>query len=305
MDFLRKEHPLKRVISIIFILVLTGCAKNAQSFINAVAEGNMESVTQHLETDLDINQIKTETGDTLLMIALEKGYPDMALLFIKADIDIYAVNELGYSALELAQIKGYDNILNIIKNKNQNDFKLINMASGGNLLEVKKLIEQGAQVNAINKSGETALIKACENGYLEIVTLLLNKGADPNIYGRGYSPLICACLQGQNLAIIELLLKNGAQVRGEIRDGTLKGENALTLVQKEYKEYSAYIEYDVEIMSDEEYNELWSSLNRELTASRAMGLGFETSMANMNITSLKLSRYYWQVLQMLKSAINE
>ena len=279
--------------------------ENVQSFIDAVERGDIENVEQHLEADIDINQVKTESGDTLLMIALENGYTDMALLFIQAGIDLYSVNKQGYSALQFAKIKGYDDILGLIKNQNQNDFKLIQIASTGNFLEIESLIQKDAQVNAINEIGETALIKACQNGYLDIVELLLANGANANLYGRNYTPLIYACLEGQNLVIVKVLLENNARVLSEIREGALKGENALTLVEKKYNESSAYIEYDVETMSEDEYDSLWSGLNQELTNYRARGLGFETSMANMNLTSLKVSRYYWQVLQMLKSALHE
>jgi ankyrin repeat protein len=45
---------------------------------------------------------------------------------------------------------------------------------------VQLLLEKGADVNAKNKYGRTALIYATERGYTEIVQLLLEKGADVN-----------------------------------------------------------------------------------------------------------------------------
>ena len=45
----------------------------------------------------------------------------------------------------------------------------------------QRLIEGGADVNAANQSGQTALMMAALFGRGEIVSLLLAHGADPNV----------------------------------------------------------------------------------------------------------------------------
>ena len=42
------------------------------------------------------------------------------------------------------------------------------------------LIEKGADVNAQDKKGGTALIKASEHGHTDLTELLINAGADVN-----------------------------------------------------------------------------------------------------------------------------
>ncbi len=46
---------------------------------------------------------------------------------------------------------------------------------------VQTLISAGANVNAVNKKGETALMRAAENGELENVKSLLGAGANAQI----------------------------------------------------------------------------------------------------------------------------
>jgi len=61
-----------------------------------------------------------------------------------------------------------------------NNIKLIRSSMFGNKTTVAKLLEKGADVNAKNKQGNTALIEASRNKHTEIVAMLLKKGADVN-----------------------------------------------------------------------------------------------------------------------------
>ncbi|MEW6352602.1 MAG: ankyrin repeat domain-containing protein [Thermodesulfobacteriota bacterium] len=55
----------------------------------------------------------------------------------------------------------------------------------------KLLLEKGTDVNAKNKFGRTALMRAAEMGHLNMVILLLEKGADANAAGPdGWTALI-------------------------------------------------------------------------------------------------------------------
>jgi len=77
---------------------------------------------------------------------------------------------------------------------------------------VELLLAHGAQVNAKNHQGCTALVWAVEYHYPEVVQALLTAGADPEATDElGQSVLISAISRGQK-SIIELLLANGANV---------------------------------------------------------------------------------------------
>ena len=56
-----------------------------------------------------------------------------------------------------------------------------NSIRGDDLEIVKYLLENGADINAKDNYGTTALMKASSNGQLEIVQFLIENGADINI----------------------------------------------------------------------------------------------------------------------------
>lgn len=76
---------------------------------------------------------------------------------------------------------------------------------------VKILLDQGANINAQNRAGDTALIIAGWNlEDLELVTYLVEHGADLDIANRnGDTPLIDAADKG-SIEILEYLLRKGA-----------------------------------------------------------------------------------------------
>lgn len=117
-------------------------------------------------------------------------------------------------------------------------------ALNGNLEKVKESIGKGADLNAVDNEGRTALMYASFNGHTEIVRLLLNEGAevgirdpmgrtallfastgpfaetvkllldhhaDPNITDKDehFSPLMHAAAEGQ-LQVVKLLMERGA-----------------------------------------------------------------------------------------------
>jgi cytohesin len=87
---------------------------------------------------------------------------------------------------------------------------------------VEFLIAQGANVNARDGSGETALYQAAHMGYLELCKLLINNGADLNIstfkITMGHSPLYIA-IRNRHADVAELLITSGADVNKKNKFG--------------------------------------------------------------------------------------
>ncbi|KAK6705444.1 hypothetical protein SNK05_009341 [Fusarium graminearum] len=89
---------------------------------------------------------------------------------------------------------------------------------------LKLLLEKGANVNAKDRNGWTALLIAARSSKHEILELLLEKGADIEAKSKvGNTALIEAALDGNSLAV-DLLLEKGADI--EAKD--INGRTALT-----------------------------------------------------------------------------
>jgi len=86
--------------------------------------------------------------------------------------------------------------------------KLFRRASGGDLVEVKILIQRGVPVNTKNRCGQTALYFACQKGHINVVGYLLDNGALVNL---GAKPLIAA-VRNDHYECVKLLLRHHATV---------------------------------------------------------------------------------------------
>lgn len=88
--------------------------------------------------------------------------------------------------------------------------RLINEAINGDVDVVRALLEKGANVNAKDSDGETALMKAAYYGYADVVRVLIEKGASADAKNRlGETALQLARLK--NRADIVDLLQNALQ----------------------------------------------------------------------------------------------
>lgn len=108
-------------------------------------------------------------------------------------------------------------------------------AHNGQLELVEALLAHGAEVDAKDELGWTALMKACYNadldrGFAEIITRLVAAGADANNkIGYGIRPLMLAAGYGE-AAVCEALLAGGADVLAR-NDG---GLTALMMVKDKF-----------------------------------------------------------------------
>ncbi|UCF80045.1 MAG: ankyrin repeat domain-containing protein [Acidobacteriota bacterium] len=107
---------------------------------------------------------------------------------------------------------------------------LLEAAQAGNTAEVEQLLEQGADVNAKDEYGGTALMWAARKGHTEMVNALIDAGADVNAKMKGgWTALMFAAGEGYT-GIVEILIGKGADVNVK---GTFTGLTALMIAAKE------------------------------------------------------------------------
>jgi ankyrin repeat protein/O-glycosyl hydrolase len=136
----------------------------------------------------DLNT-KDKIGRTPLHYAAKMGYTRIVYQLIQAGADHSVEDSEGNTALELAEKRELEEVVYTLKNKElpegisvqadniQRDTgklgeELVQAAWNGNKQKVKELLEQGADVDYMDRDGFTAIERARDNGHEDIVELL-------------------------------------------------------------------------------------------------------------------------------------
>jgi ankyrin repeat protein len=189
----------------------------------AVREGHKEIV----ELLLGSREADFETLDKaeLLMYAIHHGYKDVVefLLGISTDsskiIDRWPLLALIAANRHkgISELIGSEEINPDTKDGLGNRTLLTCAAREGHVDLVKLLLNAGADVDAKDNRGTTALMKATREGHKETAKLLLDRGANVHAKNRFRSTALRFASLGNCKEILELLLDRGADV--DAKDG--------------------------------------------------------------------------------------
>ena len=118
---------------------------------------------------------------------------------------------LGFSLLSLPYSTWERMDMKVCSSGPLGDSFLQEAAIRGNFGEVKRLVEQGHNINHALGDGETPLTSAVRGGRMDVVRFLLAKGADVNKQNwlSDWTPLMQAANSG-NTEMIKVLLDHGA-----------------------------------------------------------------------------------------------
>jgi ankyrin repeat protein len=89
----------------------------------------------------------------------------------------------------------------------------------GHTSAIRKFLDLGAEINAVDNTGRTTLIEAVFGGHLDTVQELLNQGADVNAQDLdGWTALMEAASKGR-VDVVRTLLAHGADARMKNKNG--------------------------------------------------------------------------------------
>ena len=184
----------------------------------AAKSGNVERFQTLLARDKDIDLVDNE-GFTPLFWACFSGKIKMVNYLIRKGCDPnYTKNRLR--PIHGAAINGYKEVLKILlKNGVDVDSRefcsdrtpLHWAAQEGRIDAGRYLIEQGANINKLNKSGETPLRIAIGEDNIDFVKTLCKFHVDINKYATRASALILACAYNR-IEIVRFLIERGANI---------------------------------------------------------------------------------------------
>ena len=214
----------------------------ALEFLIAAVDGNLERVRALLDDGANVNMKNDANGRTALYMASSQGHADVVAALLNAPgINVNQTDKHGQTALIAASMQGnpaivkmlldvpgikvkvsdlggntaltwarrYDRPAIVAMLEAANEF--FEAANDGNLARVRALLWVcGANVNMVDKFGNTALMKASLNGRDKVVKMLLDGGADVNVMNNNRRTALMLASREGHADIVALLREAGA-----------------------------------------------------------------------------------------------
>ena len=92
--------------------------------------------------------------------------------------------------------------------------------NNNNLNLIKRLIQEGLDINIQNEDGRSGIHVACEIGNIEALKLLLDSGSDLNLVDNFGTSALMAAISNNRLESVIVLLNMGANVNTQRNDGS-------------------------------------------------------------------------------------
>lgn len=208
-------------------LKLRGYDFDKKSFFAAAQERDIMAIKGFLDAGMDPNT-KDIDSRTVLISAAARGDLEVTNILLSRGADPNIKDLRHYTALSHAVEAMYEDVVEALLNHPGVDPNCIGLNGRpvmssyvwrDNTTRVEKMLARGANANAQDADGDTALHGAAQIGNVDIIRMLLDKGANINTKNhQGGTPLMWAAVFGNETAAVRLL-ERGANPKLKDEDG--------------------------------------------------------------------------------------
>ncbi|MFB0552620.1 MAG: ankyrin repeat domain-containing protein [Phycisphaerae bacterium] len=203
----------------------------------AIWDSSKDAIKLLISKGANVN-VKDDYDYTPLVYAIWEDDKDMVELLISKGADVNAVDKDGLTPYYWAAMQGRKDLVELLTAKGAAPESTIHLAArAGDLAKVKSFIEEGTDVNARDKGGETPLFSAVLADNSDVAKFLITKGADVNAKdGGGVTPLNFVIRSRGKKDMVELLISKGADVNAKNERGVTPLHSAIVRGQKDVAE---------------------------------------------------------------------
>jgi ankyrin repeat protein len=172
----------------------TVVSKGQTVLMTAARTGNPAAARVLIEHGADVNARESQLGETALMWAASENQAKVVTLLASRGADINARS----STIQFPKDRfGLEGVLTILPHGNWTP--LMYAARDGGVDAARALAKAGAEVNATDPDGTTALILAIMNAHYDTANAILEAGADPNITDKAGMAALYAAVDMSSL----------------------------------------------------------------------------------------------------------
>jgi len=172
----------------------TVVSKGQTVLMTAARTGNPAAARVLIEHGAEVNAHESQLGETALMWAASENQAEVVTLLASRGADINARS----STIQFPKDRfGLEGVLTILPHGNWTP--LMYAARDGGVDAARALAKAGAEVNATDPDGTTALILAIMNAHYDTANAILEAGADPNITDKAGMAALYAAVDMSSL----------------------------------------------------------------------------------------------------------